>query len=134
MRYQLLDLIRCPYCGHYPLELIVIEKREVNKTYNVKKPFCSKYCSYLGKFVDELEEAPDCDSCLRVEIVTGVIRCGKCGAWFPVINSIPEMYPLKMRARKRAKREKEFLEKIKGAVPSETYESLRRWFEENVER
>ena len=118
MRYALLNLVACPMCKHFPLELYVFETREDVKTYNVSKPFCDFYCGYLRKNVRDLEEEPPCEECLKKEIAAGVLYCPHCGRWYPIINGIPLMYPDDKRKHPRvAKREKEFILKYKDMFP-----------------
>ncbi len=116
MKYRLMDILACPECKHFPLNLIVIEREEYERKLDIKKPFCELYCSYLGKKIEELKEEAPCDECIRYEIVTGVIYCPNCGRWYPIIKSIPRMLPDKHR---RKKEDISFLEKYKDRLPRE---------------
>jgi len=119
MRYALLNLLACPMCKHFPLELYVFEARRESRKFEIKKPFCDYYCGYLRKYIKDLnnEELP-CDECLRTEIMAGVLVCPRCGRWYPIIESIPLMYPDKMRSHPRIKaRERDFVLTYRDKYP-----------------
>ncbi len=121
MKYRLLDLLACPMCKHFPLELIVIEE----KNYSDRKipgqpPLCELYCGYKEKMIKDLKEQPPCDECIKKEIVTGVLYCRKCGRWYPIINTIPHMLPDYIRENEKD-RELEFLSKYKDKLPEKIF-------------
>jgi len=51
----------------------------------------------------------------KEEIVSGVLICGKCNRWYPVIDEIPHMLPDELREEKE---DKPFLEKWKTQLPA----------------
>ena len=119
MKYRLMDVLACPYDKTFPLRLIVLRRREVNRPYTwPRKPFCEEYCAYRDLMVRQHpkpEELP-CEECHRWEIDVAVIYCPTCGRWFPVDEGIPRMLPDELRDRKWdvefLRRVREDLEKV----------------------
>jgi len=115
MKYRLMDILACPMCKHFPLELYVLkenyyEKRELGER---EKPVCELYCGYLRKNVSELKEPP-CDECFKREVGEGVLYCPSCGRWYPIVEEIPRMLPDELR---NGKEDLEFLSKYKDKLP-----------------
>ena len=129
MRYALLNLLACPMCKHFPLELHAFEVRKESRNFEVKKPFCDYYCGYLGKYVRDLStESSPCNECLNLEIKAGVLICPKCGRWYPIVDGIPLMYPDKMRQHPRVKtRERDFVLTYKDKFPEIFQKILQRY-------
>ncbi|EZQ03825.1 MULTISPECIES: Trm112 family protein [Acidianus] len=113
MKYRLMDILACPICKDFPLDLIVFSEREVNRTIDQKKPFCELYCAYKKTDVKNVPNPP-CEECIRKEIVEGVLYCKKCGRWYPISDEIPRMLPDKLRNRNE---DLEFLRKNKEHLP-----------------
>jgi uncharacterized protein YbaR (Trm112 family) len=113
MKYRLMDLLACPICKHFPLELHVFKKEAVNRAGISKK--CEEYCGYEGKPVRELE-FQKCGECSKIEIVDGLLFCPSCKRWYPIEEEIPRMLPDELR-----KREEDigFLKKFENLVPKE---------------
>ncbi len=118
MRYALLNLLACPMCKHFPLELHVFEKVSIDRKFNIDKPFCDYYCGYLRVFIKDLKDKPPCDECIKTDVKAGVLVCPKCGRWYPIIDGIPLMYPDKRRKHPRVRqRESEFIMRYRDAYP-----------------
>ncbi|MDG6927155.1 MAG: Trm112 family protein [Nitrososphaerota archaeon] len=101
MKYKLVDILACPECKNYPLELHVKEVTgPSNKGGSSAKPECELFCSYLNKEVKSLSNAP-CDECNSVKIKEGYFVCSKCNRWYPIVDDIPELLPDYMRETKR---------------------------------
>ncbi len=113
MRYYFLELLACPICKHSPLKLYVIEEKEVEEAPDPKKVRCKEYCGYLERKVEEVS-VDVCQTCVRKEILTGVLICPKCGRWYPIIDGIPYMLPDEYRIKKA---DKAFLEKYFDKIP-----------------
>ncbi len=119
MKYRLLDILACPIDKHFPLELIVIEEEKPREEKEQIKPVCEKYCGFHRKDIDELDPtslAKDCTQCLSREIVKGVLRCPKCGRWFPILEEIPHMLPDELRD---SKEDIAFLRENEDKLPDE---------------
>ncbi|EWG07350.1 MAG: hypothetical protein ASUL_05141 [Candidatus Aramenus sulfurataquae] len=120
MKYRLMDLLACPMCKKFPLELYAFEVREVERNTDEKKPLCELYCAYKGSYIKELQQPPPCDECFRKEIVEGLLFCTSCKRWYPIIDEIPRMLPDNLRKKEEDLR---FLEKNKTRIPKEVLES-----------
>lgn len=101
MKYALIDLIICPNCRFYPLNLFVFEKQIKYK--NNKKIltnidtsfFCKTYCGLHKHFIKNIKNNNqfNCEICLATDIIWGVILCPKCCSWYPIILGLPLLYP-----------------------------------------
>lgn len=117
MKYRLMDLLACPMCKQFPLELIVLNRREYpQRKVPGEPPLCELYCAYQLRNLKESKEMPPCGECIKWEVEEGVIYCPSCGRWYPIIDSIPHMLPDYIR-EKEAKSELEFLERNKEKLP-----------------
>ena len=115
----MLNLLACPMCKHFPLELHVFESAKDSKKYEISVPFCDYYCGYLKKYINELgDEKPPCDECITNDIKAGILVCPGCGRWYPIINGIPLMYPDSKRSHPRVRaKEEEFVAKYGSMFP-----------------
>lgn len=126
MKYRLMDLLACPYDKSFPLELIVlkINKYDERTIKFKKKPACELYCAFLGKKIEELQDKPVCDECIKYEVSEGVLLCHVCNRWFPIIDEIPILLPDEMREKKE---DLDFLQKFKDQLPKPLVEEGRPW-------
>ncbi len=90
MRHRLLDLLACPKCGGFPLELTVLET-ESDAPPRVSGVRCSSWCAWQ-------KEAPEgkarpCSECYAIEITAAILHCKGCAAEYPVIDGVPRFIP-----------------------------------------
>jgi uncharacterized protein YbaR (Trm112 family) len=97
MKYRLMDLLACPICRNFPLELYAFRTRRIEVELDQVR--CEIYCSYASKMLNELEGEPACSECWRLEIVDGILFCSSCGRWYPIEAEIPRMLPDNLRDR-----------------------------------
>ncbi|MEM1619894.1 MAG: Trm112 family protein [Fervidicoccaceae archaeon] len=117
MKYRLVDLLACPMCKQFPLELFVLQLEEhPERRVSGRTPLCELYCALLRTPLKELTAPPPCGDCIKKEIISGALYCASCGRWYPVMDSIPHMLPDELRARER-QRELEFLKRYADALP-----------------
>jgi uncharacterized protein YbaR (Trm112 family) len=57
-------------------------------------------------------------------VIEGVLLCGDCGRYYPIIDEIPVMLPDNLRSRKE---DLSFLEKWKVKLPENVIQSGRPW-------
>ena len=112
MKYRFMDLLACPMCKTFPLELLVFEETTRGKPEEARNWTCEEYCALVGKPVSE--EKGDCAQCFPREIVYGLLICGSCGRYFPIIDEIPHMLPDELR---NAKEDLSFLKKWRDRIP-----------------
>ena len=110
--HRLMDILACPICKHFPLQLLVFEKRK-RKDVKIPERTCEEYCGYRESWIKDLPEKP-CKECYAVEVVEGLLTCPECGRWYPIIEEIPHMLPDELRNRKD---DLEFLKKYRDRIP-----------------
>lgn len=112
-----MNLLACPICKTFPLQLIVFNKSETQVS-QIPKSQCEEFCGYKGKRLSEtnLEELKnDCQVCPKLEIAEGILICQKCNRWYPIIEEIPHMLPDELRNEIE---EKSFLKNYKEKIPN----------------
>ncbi|MEM1975532.1 MAG: Trm112 family protein [Candidatus Caldarchaeum sp.] len=119
MKYRLMDILACPMCKSFPLKLVVLEERIIEKPPFIRQ--CELYCALHGGYVRDFTKT-DCERCYGLEIASGYVECGGCGRWYPVVEEIPRMLPDEMRDRKL---DKSFVEKWGEKLPQRMLESVR---------
>ncbi len=126
----MLDVLACPECRGHPLKLyafveveIKVDRGVVRKLidqYGSRGLICSLYCGYKRSLVDSLDESIDlCIVCLSRDVKYGILQCGRCGRWFPIIAGIPIMYPdhIRLRSRRAQALERVFLKRFRERIP-----------------
>ena len=99
MRYYFVELLACPVCKHFPLELypIEVEDRPLDED-TLLRVKCKEYCAYLRRPANEVS-LETCRECSRKYIKTGVLICPSCGRWYPILDGIPRLLDDKYRRR-----------------------------------
>jgi len=118
MRYRLMDILICPVCKNYPLELHVFEVAEL-KHAEPPKEACSQFCSYKNinpQSVDKEGLLKDCERCVKIKIKYGLIVCNKCGRWYPITDEIPVMLG---DSQRNPRDDLNFLKLFEKQVPTE---------------
>ena len=114
MKYRLVDILACPICKNFPLELYVFKVREIDReSEDINKPLCELYCGYRKMYVKDLKDKP-CVECMKKEIESGLLYCSKCGRWYPIEDDIPRMLPDDLRNKDE---DIEFLSKYRDKIP-----------------
>ncbi len=107
-----MNLLACPKCKHFPLELLVFKReRRAPRAEEIK---CEVYRGYRAKAVKELVSLV-CRDCSSFEIIEGLLVCPSCARWYPIEEEIPKMLPDKLRKKAEGL---EFLKKHKGSIPN----------------
>lgn len=112
MKYRFMDLLACPMCKTFPLQLIVFEETERGKPEEARNWTCEEYCALLKKAVKE--GRGDCAQCYPKVIVHGLLICESCGRYYPIIDEIPHMLPDELRKRED---DLTFLRKWRERIP-----------------
>jgi uncharacterized protein YbaR (Trm112 family) len=116
MRYRLMDILACPICKSFPLELRVFEAAKAEPKHR-EKVGCELYCAYNKGMIKDLDKpdlVKDCEVCFSYDLKEALLTCGKCGRWYPVIDSIPHMLPDDLR---KEAEDRQFLLKYQGKIP-----------------
>ncbi|RLF16168.1 MAG: Trm112 family protein [Thermoprotei archaeon] len=113
MKYRLMDLLACPICKRFPLQLVVFQENLYEKPERIPSRTCEEYCGWLRKWVKEGKG--NCHECFAREVAEGILICDNCGRWYPIIEEIPHMLPDDLRD---AKEDRAFLEKWRDKIPS----------------
>ena len=108
MKYRLMDLLACPKCAQFPLELTVLESErdaagevcsaafthssEANENAG-SAGGCSVYCCARGGAPVPDGGRRPCTGCYGTEITEGVLRCAGCRREYPIIEGIPRFTP-----------------------------------------
>ncbi|MGD0329952.1 MAG: Trm112 family protein [Nitrososphaeria archaeon] len=114
-----MDILICPVCKNYPLELHVFEKVEQTPCEEPKET-CEMFCSYnniKSSRKDKNLLLEDCKKCLAAKIKWGMVLCINCGRWFPISEEIPVMLPDDLR---NVNEDTNFLKMFGKFIPSKT--------------
>ena len=95
----MMDVLACPICKTFPLELIVLSERTLEGVEAPEGFRCEEYCGFERKPVRELGHEPRCRECFAHEVEEGVLFCPGCGRWYPIIDEIPRLLPDAIRMR-----------------------------------
>jgi len=117
MKYRLVDLLACPMCKHFPLELLVFERERGEL--GAEKIKCEVYCGYRAKEVKELVSL-DCVDCSSFKIIEGLLACPSCARWYPIEEEIPRMLPDELRKKEE---DLSFLKKHGNKIPRKILEN-----------
>ena len=90
MKKQLLDILACPIDKFYPLELFELNSRKI-----------------AGDDSDEQQG--------ESVIQEGILYCGQCARFYPIIDEIPIMLPDELRDRES---DLKFLQKWRDRIPN----------------
>ena len=111
MKYRLMDLLACPICKNFPLDLIVFEENPLSGKFKWSR--CEEYCGLVRKKIEEIEEFK-CEKCYKREVREGILICNKCNRWYPIIDEIPHMLPDELRDKDE---DLAFLKKYENRIP-----------------
>ena len=121
MRYYFLELLACPECKSR-LTLYVIEEKESDIKVDVERVRCRTWCGLYSKPASEVP-LEKCRSCVRREILQGVLICRNCGRWYPIMDGIPILIDDKYR---KEKEDREFLRRNLDKIPLDIRRLMRR--------
>ena len=128
----MLDILACPIDKNYPLELIELNVKELEKDHKIKEYFDSFNPNENNSFVkinndnnDKIKEAKEIEQNAKVIIVIdGILYCKKCSRFYPIIDEIPIMLPDELREKEK---DLQFLTKWKHSIPEEILTNSNPW-------
>ena len=128
----MLDILACPIDKNYPLELIELNVKELEKDPKIKEYFHSFNPNENNSIVkinndnnDKIKEAKEIEQKAKVVIVIdGILYCKKCSRFYPIIDEIPIMLPDELREKEK---DLQFLTKWKDSIPGEILTNSNPW-------
>jgi len=128
----MLDILACPIDKNYPLELIELNVKELEKDHKIKEYFDSFNPNENNSFVKinndhngKIKEAKEIEQKAKVIIVIdGILYCKKCSRFYPIIDEIPIMLPDELREKEK---DLQFLTKWKDSIPGEILTNSNPW-------
>src|SRR5918994_25241 len=131
MKKNMLDILACPLDKNYPLELIELNVKELEKEDKVKEnyhpvkndennPIVKKNNnSGVGNKINEIKQNEKV-----IIVIDGILYCKKCSRFYPIIDEIPIMLPDELREKEK---DLQFLTKWKHSIPEEILTNSNPW-------
>lgn len=98
MRASILDILACPACKAFPLELSQATRKSwpwewylAHGGTGSSLPQCEIFCAQHGRRIEKTDslDTLGCQVCTQVEIVQGVLHCNGCAKSYPIVDGIP---------------------------------------------
>lgn len=127
----MLDILACPIDKNYPLELIELNVKELEKD-KIKEnyhPLNSEENnnivkknrnSGVGNKVNGIKQNDE----KVIVVIDGILYCKKCSRFYPIIDEIPIMLPDELREKEK---DLQFLKKWKHTIPEEILTQSNPW-------
>ncbi|MDW3604324.1 MAG: Trm112 family protein [Nitrososphaeraceae archaeon] len=131
MKKNMLDILACPLDKNYPLELIELNVKELEKEDKVKEnyhplnndentPIVKKNNIGGGNKANEIKRNDN----KVIIVIDGILYCKKCSRFYPIIDEIPIMLPDELREKEK---DLQFLTKWKHSIPEEILTNSNPW-------
>jgi uncharacterized protein len=128
----MLDILACPIDKNYPLELIELNVKELDKYDKIKENYHSLNPTKKNPIEKKTNdnnggenEANEIKQNEKVIIVIdGILYCKKCSRFYPIIDEIPIMLPDELREKEK---DLQFLTKWKNIIPREILTNSNPW-------
>lgn len=126
----MLDILACPLDKNYPLELIELNVKELEKEDKVKENYhpvnndennsiVKKNNNGEGNKINEIKQNEKV-----IIVIDGILYCKKCSRFYPIIDEIPIMLPDELREKEK---DLQFLTKWKHSIPEEILTNSNPW-------
>ena len=130
MKKHMLDILACPIDKNYPLDLIELNVKDLEKEFleennhpinkeeeqnNIKK-------KNNRDIVNQENEIKDNEKV--IVIIDGILYCKKCSRFYPIIDEIPIMLPDELREKEK---DLQFLKKWKNCIPENILKNSNPW-------
>ena len=127
----MLDILACPIDKNYPLELIELNVKELEKD-KIKEnyhPLNSEENNNIvkknrnsggGNKVNAIKQNDE----KVIVVIDGILYCKKCSRFYPIIDEIPIMLPDELREKEI---DLQFLKKWKHTIPEEILTQSNPW-------
>ena len=131
MKKYMLDILACPIDKNYPLELIELEIKNLEKD-NLKENVHPTNNEENNNSIKKIQndsglnhknEIHDNDEQVTV-IIDGILFCKKCSRFYPIIDEIPIMLPDELRDKQK---DLQFLKKWENSLPELILKNSNPW-------
>lgn len=131
MKKHMLDILACPIDKNYPLELIELNVKELEKDKMKENyhPLNSEENNNIvkknknsggGNKINEIKHNDE----KVIVVIDGILYCKKCSRFYPIIDEIPIMLPDELREKEK---DLQFLKKWKHTIPEEILTQSNPW-------
>jgi uncharacterized protein len=131
MKKYMLDILACPIDKNYPLELIELAIKNLEKD-NLKENVHPTNNEENNNSIKKIQndsglnhknEIHDNDEQVTV-IIDGILFCKKCSRFYPIIDEIPIMLPDELRDKQK---DLQFLKKWENSLPELILKNSNPW-------
>ncbi len=131
MKKYMLDILACPIDKNYPLELIELAIKNLEKD-NLKENVHPTNNEENNNSIKKIQndsglnhknEIHDNDEQVTV-IIDGILFCKKCSRFYPIIDEIPIMLPDELRDKHK---DLQFLKKWENSLPELILKNSNPW-------
>lgn len=130
MKKHMLDILACPIDKNYPLDLIELNVKELEKEFlkennhpiNTEEEQNNTIKKNNRDKVNQENEIKDNEKV--IVIIDGILYCKKCSRFYPIIDEIPIMLPDELREKEN---DLQFLKKWKNCIPEDILKNSNPW-------
>lgn len=130
MKKHMLDILACPIDKNYPLDLIELNVKDLEKEFlkennhpiNNEEEQKNIIKQNNKDKVNQENEIKDNEKV--IVIIDGILYCKKCSRFYPIIDEIPIMLPDELREKEK---DIQFLKKWKDCIPEDILKNSNPW-------
>jgi uncharacterized protein len=131
MKKHMLDILACPIDKNYPLELIELNVKELEKD-KIKENYHPLNSDENNNIVKKNKNRGEGNKVNEIKhndekvivVIDGILYCKKCSRFYPIIDEIPIMLPDELREKEK---DLQFLKKWKHTIPEEILTQSNPW-------
>ena len=130
MKKHMLDILACPIDKNYPLDLIELNVKDLEKEFlKVNNHPINKEEEQNNIIKKNNIDKVNQESEIKVNekvivIIDGILYCKKCSRFYPIIDEIPIMLPDELREKEK---DLQFLKKWKNCIPEDILKNSNPW-------
>lgn len=130
MKKHMLDILACPIDKNYPLELIELNVKDLEKEFLKENNYPINNEEEQNNFIkknnrDKVNQENEIkDNEKVIVIIDGILYCKKCSRFYPIIDEIPIMLPDELREKEN---DLQFLKKWKDCIPEDILKNSNPW-------
>ena len=126
----MLDILACPIDKNYPLELIELEIKNLEKD-NLKENVHPTNNEENNNSIKKIQNDSGLNHKNKIHdneqvtvIIDGILFCKKCSRFYPIIDEIPIMLPDELRDKQK---DLQFLKKWENYLPELILKNSNQW-------